>query len=344
MAESRHERALSSEPVTIAAVIARLAGVAAVGPLRDDLDLRLGAEGVATLEQRFVHAADRLALDDFARAVLAAVALRELSPRLGAALGRLAPAGPGGAATPRAVGRLLAGPGVSLADVLSALGPGERLRRHGAVRLSPAPDGSALPDRSVVLADRLTAVLLGAAIDGPARGGRLRRVAPASLPSGHTDVVERIAGLIEQDDGPPLAVLGPDAALAVAGAAGRGLVCVAGAELADPYLARDAVLAATLEQRVLVVDRLAGLEAADRELLPDRLALARGAVLCLDGPGELTALEHVPATAVAVPRVATPPDPAMATTADVGWNDLVPLVRPLALLLRSLAAFLRHRA
>jgi hypothetical protein len=302
MAESRHERELTSAPGTIAAVIARLAGVAAVGPLRDDLDLRLGAEGVATLEQRFVHAADRLALDDFARAVLAAVALRELSPRLGEALGRLAPAGPGGAATPRAVARLLAGPGVSLADVLVALGPGERLRRHGAVRLSPAPDGSALADRGVVLADRLTAVLLGTAIDDPARGGRLRLVAPASLPPGHTDVVERIARLIGQDDGPSLAVLGPDAALAVAGAAGRGLVCVAIAELADPYLARDAVLAAALEERVLVVDRLAGLQAADRALLPDRLAVARGAVLCLGGFDELTALEHVSATAVAVPR------------------------------------------
>ena len=304
MAESRDERALTSEPVTIAAVIARLAGVATVELLREDLELRLGAEGVARLEQRFVHAADRLALDDFERAVLAAVALRELSPRLGAALGRLAPAGPGGAATPRAVARLLAPPGVSLADVLFALAPGERLRCHGAVRLSPAPDGSALPDRSVVLAGRLTALLLGAAIDGPARGGRLRRVAPASLPFEHTGVVERIAGLIEQDGGPPLAVLGPDAALAVAGAAGRGLVCVAGAELADPYLARDAVLAAALEERVLVVDRLAGLEAADRELLPARLARARGAVLCLDGPSELTALEHVRTTAVAVPRVA----------------------------------------
>jgi hypothetical protein len=332
MAEPRNAPELTSEPVALAAVVARLAAVAAVQPLRDDLDVRLGAHGVATLEQRFVHAADRLALDGLERAVLAAVALRELSPQLAAALGRLAPAGPGGAATPRAVARLLAGADVSLADVLFALGPDERLRRHGAVRLSPAPDGSALADRSVVLADRLTAVLLGAAIDDPARDGRLRRVAPASLPSGHADVVERIAALIGQDDGPPVAVHGPDAALAVSGAAGRGLVCVACAELADPYLARDAVLAAALEERVLVVDRLAGLEATDRELLPDRLAQARGAVLCLAGQDELAALEHVPATAVAVPRV----------RADVGWDDLVLPERALTLL-RSLAAFLRHR-
>jgi hypothetical protein len=276
------------------------------------------------------------------------------------------------------------------------------------VRLPPAPDGTALADRGLVLADRIAAVLLGAAIDDPARGGRLRRVVPASLPFGRADVLERIAGLIAQVGGPPLAVHGPDAALAVARAAGRGLVCVACAELTDPELAHDAVLAAALEERVLVVDRLAGLQPADRALLPDRLALLPGFVLCLAGPDELTALEHVPAIAVAVPLPSRPEraalwsaalggvdvapqvsaahrlpaarivdgawiagasalaagraeiepcdvelgaraasasglgDLAIAMTGDIGWGDLVLPERPLTLL-RSLAAFLRHR-
>src|SRR5215218_804898 len=278
--------------VTLAAVIERLGAVTEVDGAVDDLDLQLGDHGVATLDERFAHAAARLALDDFERAVLAAIALRELSPELGAALGRLAPAAPAGAATPRAVARLLAGPGVSVADVLFALGPGERLRRLGAVRSAPAPEGTALADRGVVLADRLAAILLGAAIDDPERGGRLRRVAPAVLPFGRAAVLERIAGLVGQIAGPPVAVHGPDAAPAIAQAAGRGLACVACGELADPGLAHDAVLAATLEQRVLVVDRLAALQPADRVLLPDRLALVPGAVLCLAGPDELTTLEH----------------------------------------------------
>lgn len=394
--------------VSVASVIERLAAVTEAEIAVDDLDVRLGDEGVATLEARFAAAADRLALDDFERAVLAAVALRELSPALGAALASLAPAAPGGAATPRAVGRLLAGPGVSVADALFALGPGERLRRHAAVRLPAAPEGTALADRPLALADRLGAVLLGAALDDPSCGGRLRRAAPIRLPFGRAGVVERIAGLLRRGGGPVLAVHGPDAAPAVAQAAARGLICVACAELADAELARDAVLAAVLEERVLVVDRLDGLAPADRALLPDRLARVPGAVVCLAGPDELTALEHVPAIAVAVPlpsaaerarlwsaalggaavapeisaahrlpaariadgawiatasaaaagRAEVAPgdvelgaraasasglgDLAIAMTGDIGWDDLVLPERPLTLL-RSLAAFLRHR-
>ncbi len=396
------------ERVTLAAVIERLGTISAVEQAVDDLDLQLGGHGVATLDERFAHAADRLALDDFERAVLATIALRELSPELGAALGRLAPPAPGGTATPRAVARLLTGPGVSVADVLFALGPSERLRRNGAVRMPPAPDGTALADRGVVLADRLAAILLGAAIDDPERGGRLRRVTGLELPFGRADVLARIAGLVAQSDGPPLAVHGPDAVVAIAQAAGRGLVCVACADLSDPELARDAVLVAALEQRVLVVDRLTALQPADRVLLPDRLALVPGAILCLAGPDELTALEHVPVIAVAVPlpskreraalwsaalggadipaqvsaahrlpaariadgawiagasalaagratiedgdveagaRAASASglgDLAIAMTGEIGWDDLVLPERPLTLL-RSLAAFLRHR-
>ncbi|HWI09512.1 MAG TPA: ATP-binding protein [Solirubrobacteraceae bacterium] len=401
-----HEHEL--DRVTLASVIERLAAVADVEPAVDDLDLRLGARGVATLEQRFAQAADRLALDDFERAVLAAVVLPELSPQMGGALARVAPAPPAGGATPRALARVLAGPGVSIADVLFCLGPGERLRRQGAVRSLPAADGTALADRPIAVGDRLAALLLGAAIDDPTRGGRLRRVAPTGLPFGRGDVLARISALLGQTGGPPLAVHGPDAAPAVAQAAGCGLVCVACAELADPALAGDALLAAALEARVLVVDRFGGLTPADRTALIDRLALVPGAVLCLAGADELTALEHVPAIAVAVPlpsrgernalwsaalggadiapqisaahrlpaariadgariaracalaagRAEIAPgdveagaraasasglgDLAIAMTGEIGWDDLVLPERPLALL-RSLAAFLRHR-
>jgi hypothetical protein len=399
------DEAAELDRVTLTAVIERLGAAADVECAVEDFDLRLGAHGVATLDARFAHAADRLALDEFERAVLAAIALRELSPELGAALGRLAPAAPGNAATPRAIARLLAGPGVSLADALFVLGPGERLRRLGAVRLTTAApgDGDALADRGIVLADRLAAVLLGAAIDDPSRGGRLRRVTPAALPFGRDEVLERLAGLLAQAGGPPVAVHGPDAAPAIAHAAGRGLVCVACADLA-----RDAVLAAALEDRVVVVDRLAALQPADRVALPDRLALVPGAVLCLAGPDELTTLEHVAVIAVAMPlpskeeravlwaaalgggtvapqvsaahrlpaariadgawiagtsalaagRAQISPadielgaraasasglgDLAIAMTGEIGWDDLVLPERPLTLL-RSLAAFMRHR-
>jgi hypothetical protein len=395
--------------VTFAAVVERLATVAGEGPQLDGLEQELGDGAVAALEHRFAVAADRLGLDDLERAVLAAVALRELSPRLGAALAELAAPAPAGAATPRAVGRLLAGPGAPVADVLAALGPHEPLRRSGAVRTAPAPESTALADRPLVLADRLAALLLGAEIDDPARGGRLRRSAPPSLPFGRTGAVARLAALLASAQRPLVAAHGPDAAPAVACAAGRGLLHVGAAELADEELVRDAVLSATLEQRVLVVDRLGDLQPADRAVLADRLApLLPDVVLCLAGADELVALEHLPVLAVAV---ALPPaderaaiwsaalgggkvapeisaayrlpfgriadgarlaealagaggraqparadielaaravsasslgELAVAMDGDIGWDDLVLPERPLSLL-RSLAAFMRHR-
>jgi hypothetical protein len=291
--------------VSLSAVASRLAAVVDVPQRLDDLDLHLGDDrGVATLDERFDIAAERLGLDDLERAVLATVALRDLAPELAAALGQLAPAPAGGGATARAVGRLLAGPGVSVADVLVVLGPGQRLRGLGAVRIAEAgaSEPAALADRPLVLGDRLAAMLVGAPIDDPGAQGLLRRVDRSPLPFGRPETIEQLQGLLAVAGArrPPLAVHGPDAAHAVCAAAGHGLVCVAATALGDRELARDAVLAATLEDRVLVVDRFGDLTPADRVVLPDRLAQLPGAVLCLGGAHELAALENVPVTAVVV--------------------------------------------
>ncbi|HUR86652.1 MAG TPA: ATP-binding protein [Solirubrobacteraceae bacterium] len=394
--------------VTLLAVAERVAAVAGIAAELEPFDLQAAGGAVASLEDRFEVACARLGLDDLERAVLAAAALREISPQLGDALAQLAAPAPGGAATPRALARLLAGPGVSLADVLGALGPHERLRRLGALRFATAPEGAALADRPLVVADRLAALLLGAAIDDPARAGRLRRSAPPRLPFGRAGAITRLSGLLACNPRPVVAVHGPDAALAIGHAARQGLLHVAAAELESGELALDAVLAATLERRVLVVDRLGDVQPAERSVLPDRIAALPGAVLCLAGPDELVALDHLPVLALAV---ALPPaaeraamwsaalggaevateisaayrlplgriadgaalagavaaadgraeiaradlelgaravsvsslgELAVAMDGDIGWDDLVLPERPLALL-RSLAAFLRHR-
>ena len=290
--------------VTLSAVAARLASIADVDARIDDLDLHLGIDrGVATLDERFEAAAERLGLDDLERAVLAAVALRDLAPELAAALAQLAPAPASGHATARAVGRLLAGPGVSVADVLVVLGPGQRLRGLGAIRMGDAgPDPAPLADRPLLLGDRLTAMLVGAPIDDPGAAGALRRVDRSPLPFGRAESVEQLRSLLDVfgPRRPPLAVHGPDAPQALCNAAGRGLICVGAGVLADAGVGRDAVLAATLEDRVLVVDRFGDLTPADRVVLPDRLAGLAGCVLCLAGSHELAALEHVPVTSLAI--------------------------------------------
>ena len=402
--DEQHER------VGLAAVAERLAAVAGVdAPLRE-LELHAAGGQTVSAEQRFALACERLGLDALERAVLAALALRELEPQLGDALARLAAPAPAGAATARAVGRLLAGPGATAADVLAARAPDERLRRLGAVRLAPAPtaDAAALADRPLVLADALAALLLGAALDDPSRGGRLRRSELPGLPVGRATTLERIAGLLAGEQHPRVAVHGADAALAVACAAGRGLLHVGAGELGDRDLVHDAALAAALEARVLVVDRLGDLAPADRALLADRLAPLRGVVLCLAGADELVALEHVAVLAVGVAlpaageraaiwsaalggaavgadvstgyrlglaqiadgaRLAAAAasaagrarpgaadveaaaravsssalgELAVVMSADIGWDDLVLPDRALGLL-RSLAAFMRHR-
>lgn len=289
------------DPGTFGALAQRLAGEDGPVAVLDDLDRWMGDEaGKSTLEQRLDVVVDRLGLDALEAAVLAAVALRDVSPQLGAALSGLGPPAPSGAATPRAVARLLSGPGVSVADILVSLEPAEALRASGAVRVIPGPEGTAPADRGLACADVIAGVLLGAGIcdDGP-----LRRVEPSPLPFGRPEAIAAIAATLEQDAAgrPPLAVHGTDAPLAVAEAGGCGLVCVAAAEIGDPELVADARLIAALEQRTLVVDRLGAPAPAERVALADRLVRGvPGALLCLEGPDELIALEHVPALTVAV--------------------------------------------
>src|SRR5204862_3348252 len=131
-------------------------------------------------------------------------------------------------------------------DVLVVLGPGQRLRGLGAIRLAEAaPEPAPLADRPLLLGDRLAAMLVGAPIDDPGAGGLLRRVDRSLLPFGRVESIEQLRTLlgVYGPRRPPLAVHGADAAHALCSAAGRGLVCVAAGALADAGVARDAVLA-----------------------------------------------------------------------------------------------------
>jgi len=187
------------------------------------------------ISARIAEAAERLGLDRLGTAVMSLAAAPEIDPRFGRLFAYLNDDASKRLATPRLLGALLSGEGVSAGDVLACLSPTSPLLMRGALRLVEAPGPAA--DRPVAVAARLAGFLLGAP-DLPAR-----RVELDGISLGREDEVARLRELIAARASLPLIVSGPDAAPLLAQALGRGLV------LGDDA---DAALAAALEQRELV--------------------------------------------------------------------------------------------
>ena len=187
------------------------------------------------ISARVAEAAERLGLDRLGTAVMSLAAGPEIDPRFGRLFAYLNDDADKRYATPRLLGALLSGEGVSTGDVLACLSPTSPLLTRGALRLVEAPGPAA--DRPVAVAARLAGFLLGAP-DLPARRIELAGTAP-----GREDEIARLRELIAARGSVPLIVSGPDAAALLARALGRGLV------LGDDA---DAALAAALEDRELV--------------------------------------------------------------------------------------------
>jgi hypothetical protein len=266
-------------------------------PGLEDLGLALG-DTVSTLDDRFELLAARLALDPLERVVLALAALPDISPEIGRLLA------PEGAVrtTPRTVARLLAHAGYAEGMVYRALDAQSTLVRTGALRLA-ALDDVPLVDGPMACATAVATFLLAADVDDPTRGGRLRRLNPPALPLGRADVVARLRTLLALADGPVPFVHGPDADLLLATAGGGGLLIAAAVELADPVLRLDAVIAAILEQRVLALDGLIGLQAREAGQLAGWLVNLPRPFLLGHGPRDSSALDGISMTEV---RVASP--------------------------------------
>src|SRR5689334_221899 len=187
------------------------------------------------ISARIAEAAERLGLDRLGTAVMSLAAGPEIDPRFGRLFAYLNDDAKKRLATPRLLGALLSGEGVSRGDVLACLSPTSPLLMRGALRFVEA-SGPAV-DRPVAVAARLAGFLLGAP-DLPAR-----RVELAGTSPGREDEIARLRELIAARGNLPLVVEGPDAAALLARALGRGLV------LGDDA---DAALAAALEERELV--------------------------------------------------------------------------------------------
>ena len=283
----------------------RLAAVAEVARRPRRFRPQLGDErGVATLDERFEH----VGRSPRARRH------RTRDPRRGRAARAVAGARRRArAARARGAGRR----GDAARDRAPARGPG-RVGRRRAGRARPRraaapaaarcgwgvrhPRARRSPTAPVVVADRLAGVLLGAAIDDPTCGGRLRRVAPMALPFGRAEVVARIAGLSRRPTRRPAARgarAGRGARDRPRGGAWPALRRVRGARRRRARARRRAgrrARAARARHRPRRRARGGRPGAAGR---PAGSAAGRGAVP-RRAPDELPALEHVPVLAVAV--------------------------------------------
>ena len=250
--------------------------------ISDDQALSLAADLKAQdADARLADAAARLGLDALDTAVLGLCAAPELHPRYGRLFAYLQDDVTRRLASPRLLGELLSGDGVTPADVLACFASTAPLRRLGAIRLIEGDGSTPLGDRAAKLADPLAAFLLGlgAPLD-PLSEGRLRRVAlPAEAP-GRDETVAEIRSMLAAPTSLPLVVAGADADTLVSHAAGRPLLLCNVRELHKPEVVADSMLCCAIEGRLLCGDGLDRLEPNERNQLlraidehPGRLVL-----------------------------------------------------------------------
>ena len=156
--------------------------------------------------------------------MLALCAAPELDPRYGRLFAYLQDDVTRKLASPRLVGSLLAGEGVTPADVLTCFEADGPLRRLGALRLLDQGSGpTPLAERGAKVAERLAAFLLTGEIDahcatatGACGSWRRRRTTPAG-----TAVVADLRALLGAPSHIPIVLAGPDAPALMAVALGQ---------------------------------------------------------------------------------------------------------------------------
>ena len=265
--------------------------------ISDETALRLThGESPSDADERLQMVVEALGLDLLEAAVLAVCAATELNPRYGRLYAYLQDDVTRKLASPRLVGQLLEGEGLSSADVMSAFDADGRLRRLGALKLLGDAQ-TPLAERPVKVADRLAAVLLGGRMDEPAQPTRLRMVElPAHAP-GREEAVRIVSALLKRDSRLPIVLAGPDADSLLATAFGRPLVAVHVRDLESREVMAEAALIGALEKRPVIFEGLEDIEPGERgrllraiEQRPERTVIAaptRAAALAL---GERTVL------------------------------------------------------
>ena len=257
--------------------------------ISDDRALELSrGESVSDADDRLAHVTTALGLDLLDAAVLAICAAPELNPRYGRLYAYLQDDVTRKLPSPRLVGHLLAGDGVSAADVMMAFERTAPLRTRGAIRLQGDAQ-TPLAERPIKLSDRLAAHLLGVGMDDPPAGGKLRMVPHPDHDPGREEAVAALAATLSHPSTLPVVLAGPDAEALVARAYGRALVVAHIREIDSADTMAEAALIAALEDRPLVFEGLEDLEPAERARLM-RAIERRGERVVVSAPNRNAAL------------------------------------------------------
>ncbi|HET6550364.1 MAG TPA: AAA family ATPase, partial [Solirubrobacter sp.] len=246
------------------------------GDSGSDADDRLGAVVAA------------LGLDLLEAAVLAVCAATELNPRYGRLYAYLQDDVTRKLPSPRLVGQLLEGEGLSSADVMAAFDSEGRLRRLGALKLLGDAQ-TPLAERPVKVADRLAAALLGGRMDEPPQPTRLRLVERPAHDPGRGEAVAIVTALLARESHLPIVLAGPDAASLLAVAYGKPLVAVSVRDLDARDVMAEAALIGALEDRPIVLEGLEDVEPGDRARVL-RAIEARGERTVIAAPSRTAAL------------------------------------------------------
>src|SRR3954465_3878442 len=160
--------------------------------ISDEVALRLThGDSAADADTRLQVVVDALGLDLLEAAVLAVCAATELNPRYGRLYAYLQDDVTRKLPSPRLVGQLLEGEGLTPADVMSAFDANGRLRGRGALKLLGDAQ-TPLAERPVKVADRLAAALLGGRMDESPQPTRLRMVELPAHDPGREESVQMI--------------------------------------------------------------------------------------------------------------------------------------------------------
>jgi hypothetical protein len=232
--------------------------------ISDETALRLTkGDSASSADDRLAQATEALGLDLLDAAVLGVCAAPELNPRFGRLYAYLQDDVTRKLPSPRLVGHLLEGDGVSAADVMGSFDRDRPLRRLGALRLLGDAQ-TPLAERPIKVGDRLAAYLLGARLDELPAPARMRLVPMPAHDPGREHAVEALAAVLRHDTALPVVLAGPDAESLLAKAFGRPLVVVHVRDMEQREVMAEAMLTSAMEDRPLVFEGLEDLDPGER--------------------------------------------------------------------------------